>query len=48
MAGFCRNAKTSIKKEFLKLFENNMYESMFAMGMTKDYILKIFYFIEKI
>jgi len=33
------------KKEFLKLFENNMYESMFAMGMTKDQILKIVYYM---
>jgi len=33
------------KKDFLKLFENNMYESMFAMGMTKDQILKIVYFM---
>lgn len=33
------------KKEFLKLFENNMYESMFAEGMTKDQILKIVYYM---
>jgi phosphoglycolate phosphatase len=33
------------KKDFLKLFENNMYESMFAMGMTRDQILKIVYFM---
>ena len=33
------------KKDFLKLFENNMYESMFAMGMTKGQILKIVYFM---
>lgn len=33
------------KKEFLKLFEKNMYESMFEMGMTKEQILKIVYFM---
>lgn len=33
------------KKDFLKLFENNMYESMFAMGMTKNQILKIVYYM---
>jgi phosphoglycolate phosphatase len=31
------------KDDFLKLFENNMYESMFAMGMTKEEILRIVY-----
>ena len=33
------------EKDFLKLFENNMYESMFARGMTKAQILKIVYFM---
>ena len=33
------------KKDFLKLFEQNMYESMFAIGMTRDQILKIVYFM---
>ncbi len=31
------------KNDFLKLFEKNMYESMFAMGMTKEEILSIVY-----
>lgn len=34
------------EKDFLKLFENNMYESMFAMGMTKEQILKIVYYMK--
>ena len=33
------------KEEFLKLFEKNMYETMFEMGMTKDQILKIVYYM---
>ena len=31
------------KDDFLRLFENNMYESMFAIGMTKEEILRIVY-----
>lgn len=31
------------KDDFLSLFENNMYESMFAIGMTKEEILRIVY-----
>ncbi len=34
------------KKEFLKLFEKNMYETMFEMGMTKEQILKIVYYMK--
>ena len=33
------------KDDFLKLFEKNMYESMFAMGMTKEEILRIVYYM---
>lgn len=33
------------KKEFLELFEKNMYESMFEIGMTKEQILRIVYFM---
>ena len=29
------------KDDFLKLFENNMYESMYEIGMTKEEILRI-------
>lgn len=31
------------KDDFLKLFEKNMYESMFAIGMSKEEILRIVY-----
>lgn len=34
------------KKEFLKLFEKNMYESMFEMGMSKKQILRIVNFMK--
>ena len=33
------------KDDFLKLFEKNMYESMFAIGMSKEDILRIVYHI---
>ena len=33
----------STKDDFLKLFENNMFESMYAMGMRKEEILRIVY-----
>lgn len=35
------NIKT--KNDFLKLFENNMYDSMYSLGMTKEEILRIVY-----
>jgi len=34
------------KKEFLKLFEKNMYESMFEIGMSKEQILRIVNFMK--
>lgn len=34
------------KKEFLKLFEKNMYESMFEIGMSKKQILRIVNFMK--
>lgn len=36
-------ASIATKDDFLRLFEKNMYESMFAMGMTKEEILSIVY-----
>jgi len=35
------------EEEFLKLYEKNMYKSMFEMGMTKDQILKIVLYMKK-
>lgn len=35
----------SSKKEFLKLFEKNMYESMFNLGMSRENILNIVYYM---
>lgn len=35
--------KIANKEDFLDLFENNMYESMFDLGLTKDKIIKIVY-----
>ncbi len=35
----------SSKKDFLKLFEKNMYESMFELGMSKKNILNIVYYM---
>ena len=35
----------SSKKDFLKLFENNMYDSIFDLGMSKENILNIVYYM---
>ena len=35
----------SSKKDFLKLFEKNMYESMYELGMSKKNILNIVYYM---
>ena len=35
----------SSKNDFLKLFEKNMYESMFDLGMSKENILNIVYYM---
>lgn len=35
----------STEKDFLELYEKNMYESMYSMGMTKENILNIVYYM---
>ena len=37
----------STKKDFLAIYENNMYENMFALGMSKDQILNIVHFMKE-
>jgi len=38
-------SNVSSKNDFLKLYEKNMYESMFDLGMSKENILNIVYYM---
>ena len=40
-------SQISTEEDFLRLYEKNMYESMYNIGMNKDQILKIVYYMKE-